>query len=222
MPLSPTVLWAQRADRLLLTIDLQSCKDPQISITNDEAAKAGRVSFRGHAHSHATGPDEHAYQLDLELYGEVDEQDIKQAGVEETCGGRVGTHTLRLCCAQPGLYCLCNTSLVQLATDRYITLAIAKKGPQEHWPRLLKAAGKPAPNIKVDWDKWVDEDEEEEGDDKMGGFDLSQLQNFANFAGGPGGMDFSGGDLSDEEEEGKGDKAESDDDLPDLEPVPQQ
>ncbi len=30
MPLSPTVLWAQRADRLLLTIDLQSCKDPQI------------------------------------------------------------------------------------------------------------------------------------------------------------------------------------------------
>lgn len=128
--------------------------------------------------------------------------------------------------------------LVQLTTERYITLAIAKKGPQEHWPRLLKAAGKPAPNIKVrvhgscdrvsrwiglwlecsverctwlvqtawgvcyltsrkvipahstycfalswivqvDWDKWVDEDEEEEGDDKMGGFDLSQLQNFA-------------------------------------------
>lgn len=30
MPLQPTVLWAQRADRLLLTIDLQSCKDPQI------------------------------------------------------------------------------------------------------------------------------------------------------------------------------------------------
>lgn len=39
--------------------------------------------------------------------------------------------------------------LVQLTTERYITLAIAKKGPQEHWPRLLKAAGKPAPNIKV-------------------------------------------------------------------------
>ena len=30
MPLAPTVLWAQRADRLLLTIDLQSCKEPQI------------------------------------------------------------------------------------------------------------------------------------------------------------------------------------------------
>lgn len=28
--LSPTVLWAQRSDRLLLTIDLQNCKDPQI------------------------------------------------------------------------------------------------------------------------------------------------------------------------------------------------
>ena len=54
-PLAPGVLWAQRGDRVLLTIDLQDCKDPQISVTNDEAAKAGRVSFRGSAHSHATG-----------------------------------------------------------------------------------------------------------------------------------------------------------------------
>lgn len=30
MPLVPQVLWAQRADRLLLTIDLQNCKDPKI------------------------------------------------------------------------------------------------------------------------------------------------------------------------------------------------
>jgi hypothetical protein len=41
----------------------------------------------------------------------------------------------------------CSTS--QHTTERYITLVIAKKGPHEHWPRLLKAAGKPAPNIKA-------------------------------------------------------------------------
>jgi hypothetical protein len=33
----------------------------------------------------------------------------------------------------------------------------------------------------VDWDKWVDEDDEAEGNDKLDGFDLSALQNFQNF-----------------------------------------
>ncbi|KAL4856568.1 hypothetical protein ACK3TF_003032 [Chlorella vulgaris] len=217
MPLSPTVLWAQRADRLLLTIDLQACANPQISIVNDGTAKAGKLKFRGDAHSHATGPDEHAYQLDLEFYGEVDEDDIKQ-----------------------------------LATERFITLVIAKKEPHEHWPRLLKAAGKPAPNIKasnwtntamrsngVDWDKWVDEDDEEEagaaGGADMGGFDLSALQNFSNFGGAGGGMGgmedmlkgMGGGggggfeDMSDDEEETGANRAGDDDELPGLEPVPQ-
>ncbi|EFN52096.1 hypothetical protein CHLNCDRAFT_139383 [Chlorella variabilis] len=184
--MQPMVLWAQRADRLLLTIDLQQCVDPEISISNDGAAKAGKLTFRGHAHSHATGPEEHDYQLDLEFYSEVDDKDIKQD-----------------------------------TTERFITLVIAKKGPHEHWPRLLKAAGKPAPN--VDWDKWVDEDEEEEeGADKMGGLDLSALQNFQNMGGGMGGMGGGfGADMSDDEEGGAQKGGESDDDLPDLEPVPQ-
>lgn len=44
--------------------------------------------------------------------------------------------------------------------------------------------------VQVDWDKWVDEDEEDEVAEKDMGFDLSQLQNFSNFAdmGGMGGM----------------------------------
>lgn len=85
--LHPTVLWAQRKDRLYLTFDLQDCKvrakvmwvqadgalkvwpaprcdsdgrvgvlqDPQISVENNEETKSGKVSFKGHAHSHATG-----------------------------------------------------------------------------------------------------------------------------------------------------------------------
>lgn len=46
---------AQRKDRLYLTFDLQDCKDPEITVKNDADAKCGRVSFRGKAHSHATG-----------------------------------------------------------------------------------------------------------------------------------------------------------------------
>ena len=117
-----------------------------------------------------------------------------------------------------------DSDIKQHSTERFITLVIPKKGPHEHWPRLLKQVGKTSPNIKagarrhepptpafaaaharrracanlcractqVDWDKWVDEDEGEEVEDadKMGGFDLSALQNFQNYAGGGmGGID---------------------------------
>ena len=59
------------------------------------------------------------------------------------CTACTAACTAPYCC----LYCL------QLTTDRYITLAIAKKGEQDgHWPRLLKTPGKTAPNIKVAWD----------------------------------------------------------------------
>ncbi len=51
----------------------------------------------------------------------------------------------------------------------------------EHWPRLLKETGKVGRNIKVDWNKWVDEDEEE---DKPDDLDMSQLQNLQQFGGG--------------------------------------
>ncbi|RMZ57449.1 hypothetical protein APUTEX25_004283 [Auxenochlorella protothecoides] len=84
MPLSPPVQWAQRKDRLYLTFDLQDCKDPTIEVKNDEASQSGRVSFKGNAHSHATGPDEHTYSMDLELYGEIDDSDVKQVKTDRT------------------------------------------------------------------------------------------------------------------------------------------
>lgn len=172
MPLQPTVLWAQRKDRLFLTIDLQDCKDPKVTLDSDD--NHGTVSFRGHATSHATGPEEHSYILDLQLYGPIDKEDTKIS-----------------------------------QTDRTILLVIAKKG-EDFWPRLLKQPGKTSPNIKVDWDKWVDEDEEDEAADKDMGFDMSQFQNFSNF-GDMGGMS---GDFGAVEE----DDSDDDDDgqLPEL------
>lgn len=40
------------------------------------------------------------------------------------------------------------------------TILLLVKAESKWWPRLLKAAGKAPPYVKVDWDKWVDEDEE--------------------------------------------------------------
>jgi prostaglandin-E synthase len=44
---------------------------------------------------------------------------------------------------------------------RYLFLVIAKAQSGAHWPRLLKAEGRAPKSVKVDWDKWKDEDDED-------------------------------------------------------------
>lgn len=77
MVLAPTVLWAQRKDKLFLTIDVQDAHKPTVKVTNDPEKKSGHLAFKGAAASHATGPEPHSYELDLELFGEVDEEESK-------------------------------------------------------------------------------------------------------------------------------------------------
>ena len=60
---TPPVLWAQRADKLYLTIDLQDAKNPKIDVTNDE--DGGKISFSGVGHSHASGQEDHEYNLEV-------------------------------------------------------------------------------------------------------------------------------------------------------------
>merc|ERR1712087_935092 len=63
----------------------------------------------------------------------------------------------------------------------------------EFWPRLLKDKALEKNQVKIDWDRYVDEDEEEEG------FDMSNMEGGMGMGGGggmpgmpggmPGGMD---------------------------------
>ena len=46
-----------------LCMNLQEAKDPRISLEND--AEGGKVSFSGKARSHAVGPEDHDYALDV-------------------------------------------------------------------------------------------------------------------------------------------------------------
>lgn len=98
-------------------------------------------------------------------------------------------------------------------TDRRVLLAVAKKADDtEYWPRLLKSKDKVA-NVKVDWSRWVDEDEE---DEKKADFDLGDLQKYSNFdLGGAGagaaGLNGAGAGLDEEDSD--------DEELPDLEPA---
>lgn len=68
-----------------------------------------------------------------------------------------------------------------------ITLAKEDK-EAEYWPRLTKEKVKNA-RIQVDWNKWVDEDEEDEAPEMGGDFDPSAMSQF----GGAGGMPGMGG-----------------------------
>ncbi|XP_071711905.1 co-chaperone protein p23-1-like [Rutidosis leptorrhynchoides] len=55
---------------------------------------------------------------------------------------------------------------------------LIKKEESKWWNRLLKQEGKTPAFVKVDWDKWVDEDEEEEkagADMDFGDLDFSKL-----------------------------------------------
>jgi len=115
-------------------------------------------------------------------------------------------------------------------TAKNIELVLRKKElKEEFWPRLLKDAKK-VHFLKTDFDKWVDEDEQDEAPEEdlagnmggMGGMpgmgDMSSMMGGG--AGGDfGGIDFSklgggaGGDAEGEEEEDE----EEDEDMPELE-----
>ncbi|KAL7543741.1 hypothetical protein ACHAXR_013053 [Thalassiosira sp. AJA248-18] len=62
-----------------------------------------------------------------------------------------------------------------------------EKDEEEFWPRLLKDKALEKNQVKIDWDKYVDEDEEEEG------FDTSALDGGMGMGGGGGGMPGMGG-----------------------------
>ncbi|KAK9820424.1 hypothetical protein WJX72_010140 [[Myrmecia] bisecta] len=161
---APPVKWSQRKDVVYLSIDVQDAEQPQVKLDSDD--KHGKVSFKGKAKSHATGPELHEYSLDLELNGPIDPKQSKIS-----------------------------------VSGRQVLLCL-KKTQEGHWPRLLAQSGKTPANITVDWDRWVDEDEEDEVKGKEP--DLAGMQDFSNF-------DTSQFDVT-------GDNEDSDDeDLPGLE-----
>lgn len=155
----PFVKWAQRSDRVFITIELPDAQDVKLKLEPD-----GKFFF-----SATSGADKIPYEIDFNLYEDVDVNASK---------------------ASIGLRSICY---------------LVKKAEKKWWSRLLKQEGKPPVFLKVDWDKWVDEDEENEttkaGPDMgFGDFDFSNL----NMGGAAGeGDDNYDSDTEDENEEAK-------------------
>ncbi|XP_071690542.1 co-chaperone protein p23-2 [Rutidosis leptorrhynchoides] len=109
----PEVLWAQRADKVYLTLALTNAKDIVV-----KCEPHGSFNFS------AVGAKDETYEVNLELYGKI---------VPESCKTQLGLRNI-LCTVQ--------------------------KDEKGWWKRLLKSEEKPAPYIKVDWNRWCDEDDE--------------------------------------------------------------
>ncbi|XP_002525703.2 co-chaperone protein p23-2 [Ricinus communis] len=114
----PEVLWAQRSDKVYLTIALPDAKNISVKCEAE-----GLFSFS------AVGIQGESFDFTLQLYGSV---------IPEGCKTNVGLRNI-ICSVQ--------------------------KQEKGWWKRLLKSEEKPAPYIKVDWNKWCDEDDEESTSD---------------------------------------------------------
>ncbi|GER44269.1 prostaglandin E synthase 3 [Striga asiatica] len=158
----PLVKWAQRSDKLFITVELPDAKNVKLNLDPE-----GKFFFSG-----TSGVDNALYELDIVLYDKVDVNESKAS-----------------------------------FTSRNICYLV-KKAESQWWSRLLKQEGKPPAFLKVDWDKWVDEDEQDgqPGENMdFGDFDLSKLN-----MGGAGDFDddIPDGDEDDEsdsDDENKGD-----------------
>lgn len=128
----PEVKWAQRLDKIYLTILLADAKNVQINLEPD-----GVFTFSGIA-----GLDNILYELKLELYDKV------------------------------------NVESSKLNTGVRSIFCVIEKADKGWWKKLLRGDGKQPHYIRVDWDKWVDEDEDDgPKDNEFGGMDFSKFGN---------------------------------------------
>ncbi|EJW83188.1 hypothetical protein WUBG_05900 [Wuchereria bancrofti] len=140
--------------------------------------------------------------LTIEIDNVVDLQITeKSLQVKGTYGGSKALYEATL-----DFYAGVKTDYRKIANDRHLELVINKE-TASWWPRLSKNSAK-LPWVKVDFNKWKDEDEDE---DDMNGGDLD-FQNYMSKLDGGGAGAPNLDDFDDDDEDG-------DDDMPDLEDV---
>jgi len=158
----PLVLWAQRADRVFVSVQLGDITEEQIKLETDS------LTFKANAQGKA-------WETSIEFNNSI----IPEDSTSKNLG-------------------------------REFFFELKKKDPGPFWPRLIKSTQKQQ-NVKVDFNRWKDEDDESE-DEGMGGmggkYDDASLEDMMQQMGtGAGEFD---------PDEGCSDDSD-DDDLPELE-----
>ncbi|KAL1550250.1 hypothetical protein AAHA92_18241 [Salvia divinorum] len=142
----PEVKWAEREDKIYLTVLLADAKDPKVNVDPD-----GTFTF-----SAAAGTDSNLYELKLELLDKIN---------SEECKINIGVRSI---------------------------VCVLEKTEKKWWTKLLRGNEKTPHYVKVDWDKWVDEDDDAgaPSDLDLGGMDFSKFGDMGGM-GGMGGVDMS-------------------------------
>ena len=148
----PEVKWAQRPDKVYVTVLLPDAKNAKVNFEPD-----GVFTF-----SASAGADNYLYELKLDLFDKVNVEESKI---------NIGLRSI---------FC------------------VLEKAEPKWWKKLLRGDDKVPHYVKVDWDKWVDEDDETgPNEPDMGGMDFSKfgdMGGMGNMMGGMGGMgDMMGG-----------------------------
>ncbi|KAI8546135.1 hypothetical protein RHMOL_Rhmol07G0093300 [Rhododendron molle] len=111
----PDVKWAQRLDKVYITVLLSDAKHVEVNLEPD-----GRFTF-----SAIAGVENHLYGVKLSLYGKVN---LK--------GGQINQRKRSILC-------------------------VIMKTEKKWWKKLLRGDEKMPHNVKVDWEKWVDEEDDD-------------------------------------------------------------
>ncbi|KAK4536316.1 hypothetical protein CDCA_CDCA08G2341 [Cyanidium caldarium] len=122
MTLTPDFCWAQRKDKVFVTLSVPNVKADTAEL---KVTPEGRVYFKGVGGELGSQKE---YELDIQLLHEVDAKEAK-------CG----------------------------VSARDVHFVIPKSESGKWWPRLLREPGRNV-HLSVDWNLWVDEDEEDEFD----------------------------------------------------------
>ncbi|GFS39783.1 HSP20-like chaperones superfamily protein [Actinidia rufa] len=142
----PEVKWAQRPDKVYVTVLLPDAKNAKVNFEPD-----GVFTF-----SASAGADNYLYELKLDLFDKVNVEESKI---------NIGLRSI---------FC------------------VLEKAEPKWWKKLLRGDDKVPHYVKVDWDKWVDEDDETgPNEPDMGGMDFSKfgdMGGMGNMMGGMGGM----------------------------------
>lgn len=113
----PEVKWAQRLDKVYITVLLSDAKQVEVNLEPD-----GRFTF-----SAIAGVENHLYGVKLSLYDKVNLE-----------GGQINQGKRRILC-------------------------VIMKTEKKWWKKLLRGDEKMPHNVKVDWEKWVDEEDDDFG-----------------------------------------------------------
>lgn len=145
----PDIKWAERLDKVYITVLLPDAKNVKVNLESD-----GLFTF-----SATAGVEAKLYELKLQLHDKVNVE-----------GSKINTGSRNVFC-------------------------VVEKAESGWWSKLLRGSGKMPHYVKVDWEKWVDEDDD---DNVQADLDLDGME-FTNF--GDTGGTYDDFDESDEEEE---------------------